>query len=49
MGYSAVRELASTFYNDLEQRPEMVRQGLEKCGIEKVRAPHGGQCSLCMP
>lgn len=39
MGYSAVRELASTFYNDLEQRPEMVRQGLEKCGIEKVLGP----------
>jgi len=31
-----MRSLASTLYNDVEQRPEMVKQGLTKVGIEKV-------------
>ena len=36
MGVSYAYNLASTLYNDVEQRPEMVRQGLTRAGIEKV-------------
>lgn len=39
MGVSALRELASTLYNDVEQRPELVKQGLQSVGIEKVLGP----------
>ena len=36
MGVSYAYNLASTLYNDAEQRPEMVKQGLTRAGIEKV-------------
>ena len=36
MGVSYAYHLASTLYNDAEQRPEMVKQGLTRAGIEKV-------------
>ena len=38
MGVSYAYSLASTLYNDVEQRPEMVKQGLTRAGIEKVRS-----------
>jgi hypothetical protein len=40
MGVSYAYNLASTLYNDVEQRPEMVRQGLTRAGIEKVQSLH---------
>ena len=36
MGVSYAYNLATTLYNDVEQRPEMVKQGLTRAGIEKV-------------
>ena len=36
MGVSYACSLASTLYNDAEQRPSMVKQGLTRAGIEKV-------------
>ena len=36
MGVSYAYTLASTLYNDAEQRPEMVKKGLTRAGIEKV-------------
>jgi len=40
MGVSYAYNLATTLYNDVEQRPEMVKQGLTRAGIEKVRSVH---------
>ena len=40
VSYAYAKELASTLYNDVEQRPEMVKQGLTRAGIEKVRSLH---------
>ena len=40
MGVSYACSLASTLYNDAEQRPSMVKQGLTRAGIEKVRSMH---------
>ena len=40
MGVSYAYSLATTLYNDVEQRPEMVKQGLTRAGIEKVRSVH---------
>ena len=36
MGVSYAYDLASTLYNDAEQRPSLVKQGLTRAGIEKV-------------
>ena len=36
MGVSYAYDLASTLYNDAEQRPMMVKKGLTRAGIEKV-------------
>ena len=36
MGVSYAYNLASTLYNDAEQRPCLVKQGLTRAGIEKV-------------
>ena len=40
MGVSYYSSLASTLYNDVEQRPDLVKQGLTRAGIEKVRSVH---------
>ena len=36
MGVSYAYDLASTLYNDAEQRPSLVKKGLTRAGIEKV-------------
>ena len=36
MGVYYAYDLASTLYNDAEQRPSLVKKGLTRAGIEKV-------------
>ena len=45
MGVSYAYGLATTLYNDVEQRPEMVKQGLQTVGIERVRRPLTKACA----
>ena len=40
MGVSYAYNLATTLYNDVEQRPVIVQRGLTRAGIEKVRSVH---------